>query len=82
MSPAPPSSTANASKRTVPPPLPQPNTQQLQLCAKQPHHTFHTHSGAEPRRPTHWHGFSYFWRLTQDFKTGTMKDTVMFLARY
>lgn len=40
MSPAPPSSTANVSKQTVPSPHPQPNAQQLQLCAKQPHHTF------------------------------------------
>lgn len=80
MSLAPPSSTANVSKRTVPPPPAQPNAQQLQLCAK--HHTFsYTHLGAEPRQQTHWHGFSYFWRLTQDFKkTGTVKEAVMCLA--
>lgn len=67
MSLAHPSSTVNVSKQTVPPPPPQPNAQQLQLCAKQPHHTFLIHTQAQSL-DDHWHGFSYFWRLTQDLK--------------
>uniref|UniRef100_A0A8C5BH38 Beta-actin n=1 Tax=Gadus morhua TaxID=8049 RepID=A0A8C5BH38_GADMO len=70
-SPALPSSTANASKQTVPlsppPPPLRPNGQRLQLCANHPHHPF-SPLRRRARRPAHWHGFSYFWRLTQDIK--------------